>query len=130
MDHMLANESFTVTGANQGIGLGVAEVCLANEAEAVYSLDISNPGDEFKALQKRFENLHYISTDVTNEESVVQAIECIVAKSARIDGFVANAGMTKHQPALEFSHEQVEQLFNLNVRNLKAHRSLLNLTTF
>jgi NAD(P)-dependent dehydrogenase (short-subunit alcohol dehydrogenase family) len=28
---------------------------------------------------------------------------------------IANAGMTKHQPALNFDRPQLEQLFNLNV---------------
>jgi NAD(P)-dependent dehydrogenase (short-subunit alcohol dehydrogenase family) len=28
---------------------------------------------------------------------------------------VANAGMTRHQPALDFTREQVEQLYKLNV---------------
>ncbi|KAL8951948.1 MAG: hypothetical protein Q9222_002100 [Ikaeria aurantiellina] len=32
-----------------------------------------------------------------------------------LDGFIANAGMTKHQPALEFSEEQLHQIFDLNV---------------
>jgi NADP-dependent 3-hydroxy acid dehydrogenase YdfG len=53
--------------------------------------------------------------DVTSEESVANAIEKIVEETGRFDGMIANAGMTRHQPALDFSMKQVEQLFQLNV---------------
>ena len=110
-----------VTGANRGIGLGIAEVCLANSANVVYSLDIQEPGEEFLALQKRGANLRFIQTDVTIEDRVRQAVDTIISEQGRIDGFVANAGMTKHQPALQFDREQLEQLFNLNVCILRLH---------
>ncbi|KAL1955184.1 hypothetical protein VTO42DRAFT_8949 [Malbranchea cinnamomea] len=111
----LSGKVIAITGANRGIGLGIAEVCLANSAKVVYSLDLMDPSEDFEALQKRFPNLKYIQTDVTVESSVQEAIDKITAEEGRIDGLVANAGMTKHQPALDFTREQVEKLFNLNV---------------
>lgn len=67
-------------------------------------------------MQKKFPNkLQYIQTDVTSEESVNKALDEIVEKMGRFDGMIANAGMTRHQPALDFSMAQVEQLFKLNV---------------
>jgi NAD(P)-dependent dehydrogenase (short-subunit alcohol dehydrogenase family) len=111
----LAQKVIAITGANRGIGLGIAEVCLANGAKMVYSLDLMEPGEEFAALQKRFPNFRYIQTDVTTEESVENAINKVVEGTGRIDGLVANAGMTKHQPALNFDRPELEKLFNLNV---------------
>lgn len=106
----------TVTGANQGIGLGIAEVCLVNNAACVYSLDVSEPAEPFQELLKRFPGkLEFQHCDVTDENSVAAALDAIVAAKGRFDGMVANAGATKHQPALEFSMEQVERLFKLNV---------------
>lgn len=105
-----------VTGANQGIGLGIAEVCLVNDAAFVYSLDVTEPSEPFAALLKRFPGkLGFQKCDVTNEESVTSAIDAIIADKGRFDGMVANAGATKHQPALDFTAEQVEKLFRLNV---------------
>ncbi|KAH8682135.1 hypothetical protein BX600DRAFT_447827 [Xylariales sp. PMI_506] len=113
----LNGKVITITGANQGIGLGLAEVCLANAAATVFSLDISSPGDDFAALQKRYPGkLEYIQTDVTDEESVKNAIDTVVEKAGRFDGMIANAGATKHQPALDFTMDQFEKLFKLNVR--------------
>ena len=108
-----------VTGANRGIGLGIAEVCLANSARVIYSLDLQEPGEDFLTLQKKRSNLRFIQADVTIEDRVQQAVDTIISEQGRIDGFVANAGMTKHQPALQFDREQLEQLFNLNVGILK-----------
>lgn len=112
----LEDKVIAITGANRGIGLGIAEVCLANGAAAVYSLDLFEPGEEFQALAKRSsKRLHYTHCDVTQEASVSEAIESIIAQAGAIHGLVANAGMTKHQPALDFSRQQLDQLFNLNV---------------
>ena len=103
-----------VTGANQGIGLGLAEVFFDNSADTIYSLDIGDPGAGFTALQERHKNLKYIRTDVTQKSSIQEAISSIYRDEGRLDGFVANAGMTKHQPALDFDDEQLHQIFELN----------------
>ncbi|CAG7918506.1 unnamed protein product [Penicillium olsonii] len=111
----LAHKVVAITGANRGIGLGIAEVCLANSAQMVYSLDLMEPGEDFASLQKRYPNFQFIQTDVTSEESVQKAVDQVVEETGRIDGMVANAGMTKHQPALDFERSELEKLFNLNV---------------
>lgn len=113
----LKNKVIAITGANRGIGLGIAEVCLANEAACVYSLDLFEPGEDFAAVQKKngAKRFQYVKCDVTSEESISAAIDTIVAAQGTINGLVANAGMTKHQPALDFTRAQLDQLFNLNV---------------
>ncbi|OKL58308.1 hypothetical protein UA08_06445 [Talaromyces atroroseus] len=112
----LAEKVIAITGANRGIGLGIAEVCLANSAKVVFSLDITEPGDDFKALAEKFPNrFEYVQTNVTEEASIEKAINTIVEKTGRIDGLVANAGMTKHQPALNFEKPELQKLFDLNV---------------
>ena len=112
----LKDKVIAITGANRGIGLGIAEVCLANSAKVVYSLDLMEPSEDFVALAKRHPGrFKYKQMDVTNEESVQDAIDDIVTDEGAIHGMICNAGMTKHQPALKFSMEQVENLFRLNV---------------
>ncbi|KAF2087787.1 dehydrogenase with different specificitie [Saccharata proteae CBS 121410] len=111
----LRDKVIAITGANRGIGIGIAEVCLANSAKAVYSLDLMEPGEDFAQLAKKHPNFKYVQTDVTSEPSIETAINSIVAAEGGIHGLVANAGMTKHQPALDFAQEQMKQLFDLNV---------------
>ena len=48
----LKNKIIAITGANRGIGLGIAEVCLANSAKVVHSLDLMDPNENFAALQR------------------------------------------------------------------------------
>lgn len=112
----LQDKVIAITGANQGIGLGIAEACLANKAGRVFSLDISEPGEPFAELSKKYPGkFEYIHADVTSEESVKSALDVVVAKGGRFDGLVANAGMTRHLPALDFTLAQFEQLYKLNV---------------
>lgn len=112
----LKDKVIAITGANRGIGLALAEVCLANEAAAIVSLDVFEPGEEFATLQKANpKRLSYVHCDVTSEESVASAIDAVISTRGAIHGFIANAGMTKHQPAFDFSRAQLDQLFNLNV---------------
>lgn len=112
----LKDKVIAITGANRGIGLGIAEVCLANQAKIVYSLDLMDPSEDFEALAKKNPGrFKYKQMDVTKEESVKAAVDAIVNDEGAIHGMVCNAGMTKHQPALDFSLEQVKQLYELNV---------------
>lgn len=55
----LKDKVIAITGANRGIGLGIAEVCLANAAKAVYSLDLMEPGEECIQLMKQHPHFKY-----------------------------------------------------------------------
>lgn len=106
-----------MTGANRGIGLGVAEACLDNGAAVVYSIDYAEPGDEFHAAEKKYPGkLKAIQADVTKEATVDAAIAQILSNEGAIHGIVVNAGRTNHKAALDFTEEEIHQLFNINVR--------------
>lgn len=105
-----------VTGANRGIGLGIAECCLINGAAKVYSIDYAATGEEFASLEKQFPGkLFYLSADVTKEASITAAVDKIVEESGAIHGMVVNAGRTNHKSALDFTTEEIEGLFAVNV---------------
>lgn len=90
----LRGKVIAITGANRGIGLGLATVCLANDAAEIYSLDLFEPGEEFQALVKAHpKKVHYLHCDVTSEESVIKAVDTIVERSSRIDGMVCSASL-------------------------------------
>jgi NAD(P)-dependent dehydrogenase (short-subunit alcohol dehydrogenase family) len=120
----LADKDDPVTGANRGIGLGIAECCLVNGADKVFSIDLAEPGDEFAAMAKRFNGrLHAVKANVTKEESVTQAIDDIVAQAGALHGIVVNAGRTNHKAALDFTEDEIHALFDVNVRPVLAHAS-------
>jgi NAD(P)-dependent dehydrogenase (short-subunit alcohol dehydrogenase family) len=115
----LTISSTLVTGANRGIGLGIAECCLVNGAEKIYSVDITQPGDEFQILSKRFPGRLFSATaDVTREDSIQAAVDTIISEAGALHGMVVNAGRTNHKSALDFTQAEIEALFNVNVSYL------------
>lgn len=105
-----------VTGANRGIGLGVAECCLSNGAAKVYSIDIGETGEEFSALSKRYPGrLFAVTANVTEESTITAAVDQIITEAGALHGMVANAGRTHHKAALDFTKEEIETLFNVNL---------------
>jgi NAD(P)-dependent dehydrogenase (short-subunit alcohol dehydrogenase family) len=56
-----------------------------------------------------------VQANVTKEESVTQAVDQIVAQAGALHGMVVNAGRTNHKAALDFSQDEIETLFSVNV---------------
>lgn len=96
----------------------------------MYSIDLTEPGDEFNAVSKRFNGrLFAVQANVTKEETVTQAVEQIVSEAGALHGMVVNAGRTNHKAALDFTQEEIESLFAVNV-SCFARCSLRTTTTF
>ncbi|OSS52102.1 hypothetical protein B5807_03520 [Epicoccum nigrum] len=112
----LKDKIIAITGANRGIGLGIADCCLANGASKVYSIDIGTPDDDFAAISTKYPGqLFAVQADVTKEESIQAAVDKILEEAGALHGMVANAGRTKHKPALEFTTEEIDQLWGVNL---------------
>lgn len=109
-------KTIVITGANRGIGLGIAECCLANGAKMVWSLDVGSVGEDFMALQAKHPGqLAALVCDVTSEELLTNAFNQVLGKSGSIEGVVANAGITNHKAALDFTAEEIERLVHINL---------------
>ncbi|KAH7382312.1 hypothetical protein BKA66DRAFT_418367 [Pyrenochaeta sp. MPI-SDFR-AT-0127] len=112
----LEGKVIAITGANRGIGLGIADCCLSNGAKAIYSIDIGETGDEFEEVSKKFPGqIFAVQADVTKEESIQAAIDQILEKAGGLHGMVCNAGRTKHKAALDFTTEEIDQLWGVNL---------------
>ncbi|KAF2275041.1 NAD(P)-binding protein [Westerdykella ornata] len=116
----LAKKVVLVSGGARGLGLTQAEALL--EAGAiVYALDrLPEPAPEFKAIAERAEKelgtfLQYRQVDVRDVPALNKIVEEIGEKHGRLDGLIAAAGIQQETPALEYTAEDANRMFEVNI---------------
>lgn len=80
-----------VTGASAGMGKETAKL-LAQKGYIVYG--VARRTEKMEELEKS--GIHTLEMDITNDESMVQAVEKIIATEQRIDVLVNAAGFGSH----------------------------------
>jgi NAD(P)-dependent dehydrogenase (short-subunit alcohol dehydrogenase family) len=105
-----------VTGSSSGIGL---ETSLLLARNGFYTYATIRNLDKSKAItnikQKEKLSLEILQLDVTDEESVKEAIHKITNEQERIDVLVNNAGYALVGPFEELSIEEFKEQFETNV---------------
>ena len=66
----------------------------------------------------RVKGIHTVELDVTDSQSVDQAVDIVVANAGRIDVLINNAGVAAAGVSEAFTPEQVTALFDVNVIGL------------
>ncbi|KAF2643231.1 NAD(P)-binding protein [Massarina eburnea CBS 473.64] len=109
-----------VSGAARGLGLTQAEALL--EAGAiVYALDrLEQASADFDVIAQRAEkelntSLSYRRIDVRDVVALNKIVEEIATKHGRIDGLVAAAGIQQETSALEYTAEDANLMFEVNI---------------
>lgn len=103
----LAGKVAVVTGGAQGFGKGIAE---AMAAEGAYVAIVDMNLDGAKATAAQFGDLgHAVYANVSDEASVSDMVDSVVAYFGGIDLFVSNAGIAK-AGSLEVMTKQVFEL--------------------
>ncbi|PYH97247.1 short chain dehydrogenase [Aspergillus ellipticus CBS 707.79] len=116
----LAGKIILVSGAARGLGLTQAEALLEAGA-TVYALDrLEEPSPEFFVVQKRAHEelgteFYYRRIDVRDTELLNATIETIANEEGRMDGLVAAAGIQQETPALEYTAQDSNTMFEVNV---------------
>ncbi|KAE8145102.1 hypothetical protein BDV25DRAFT_165375 [Aspergillus avenaceus] len=116
----LAGKVICVSGAARGLGLTQAEALLEAGAK-VYALDrLEEPSPEFYGIQERARKelgteMHYRRIDVRDADLLDHAIESIANIEGRMDGLVAAAGIQQETPALDYSAQDANMMFEVNV---------------
>ncbi|KAF2863290.1 dehydrogenase with different specificitie [Piedraia hortae CBS 480.64] len=109
-----------VTGAARGLGLVQAEALLEAGA-TVYALDrLPEPSPDFYRVQERAAKdlgttLHYRQIDVRNVPELNQIVKKISDDEGRMDGLVAAAGIQQETPALDYSAQDANTMFEVNI---------------
>lgn len=115
----LKDKVIIVTGAGRGLGLVQSEALLEAGAK-VYTLDrLEKPDPDFHRVQERAKELgtsiSFSRIDVRDNISLNATIEKIADENGRIDGLLACAGIQQETPALEYTMEDADKMFGVNI---------------
>ncbi|EJD38375.1 NAD(P)-binding protein [Auricularia subglabra TFB-10046 SS5] len=116
----LKDRVYVVTGGARGLGLTQAEAIL-EAGGRVYALDrLQQPSPDFERVAARAKDelgthLEYIPADVRDQGGLHGIAEHIVRKEKRLDGLIAAAGMQQTTSALEYSKEDADKMFAVNL---------------
>jgi len=116
----LADRVVLVSGGARGLGLTQAEALLEAGA-TVYALDrLPEPSPDFAIIAQRAEkelgtSLHYRQIDVRDVPNLNKIVEEIADKHGRMDGLIAAAGIQQETPALEYTAEDANRMFEVNI---------------
>lgn len=120
----LSGKTVLISGANSGIGLGIAEE-MAKAGANVSGCATAKGDNDFIEKIKRFgTDVLYTSCDVTKEKELKNLISETIKRFGRIDVLISNAGRNVFTGA-EKSND-LDWNYNMNL-NLTSHWSLAKL---
>jgi short-subunit dehydrogenase len=109
-----------ITGASKGIGRAISLKFAANNINLVLA---SRDETLLKQLQDQIEEKYKIKsliipTDVTNEDQVKKLVQETLDQFGKIDILVNNAGVGRFKRADEFTLEDYDHMFDVNVKGV------------
>jgi 2-deoxy-D-gluconate 3-dehydrogenase len=113
----LQGRTAVVTGANTGLGQGIA-VALAQAGADVAAVGRSAPdatGEAVRAAGRRFE---WIEADLSSLEPVERVVAAAVERLGAIDILVNNAGIIRRADALEFTEADWDAVLDTNLKTV------------
>ena len=105
-----------ITGAQRGVGFGIAEEFMANGATVVIT-DIDQQGidDAVAALGPRSSG---IKADVTSLADMEAVYRQVIERHGRLDAVVANAGVGDSAPLGSITEKQFDFIFGVNTKGV------------
>ena len=108
-----------VTGAGGGIGLAIAQACLAEGARVSVIDRAAGPPEAVRTLmQSQPEASHYIGADITDMAAIARMTDAAIARFGPIHTLVNNAAVFDMAPLLEADEASFDRMFAVNVKGL------------
>ncbi|MDM0056091.1 L-iditol 2-dehydrogenase [Variovorax fucosicus] len=115
----LAGRHVLVTGAGGGIGLAIAEACIAEGARcSVVDRGPQAPEAVRALMQHHPDALAYIGADVTDMAAIAHMLAVAEARFGAIHTLVNNAAVFDMAPLLESNEASFDLLFAVNVKGM------------
>jgi 2-deoxy-D-gluconate 3-dehydrogenase len=112
----LAGQVALVTGANKGLGQGIA-LALAAAGADIVAVSSSNADDTSAKVRALGRRVHFIAADLTGTTPIPGIIEGTLAAFGRLDILVNNAGMIRRADAVDFSEADWDAVMDLNLKS-------------
>lgn len=117
MSGRLEGKRVVVTGAAQGIGLAIAEACLA-EGASLFLIDrdgalLANEAERLRATGGR---IGYTMADITDADAIEQAVATAAGDIGQPNALVNNAGVNVFFEPLKLSDADWQRCFDINLK--------------
>ena len=119
MSERLKNRHVLLTGAGGGIGLAVAEACIAEGARCSVIDRAAAAPDAVRALQQEHpDKLAYIAADVTDTRAITHMLAEAQVAFGPIHTLFNNAAVFDLAPLLDSDEASFDKLFAVNVKGM------------
>ena len=113
----LSGKVALVTGANTGIGQGIA-VALAKAGADVVLVARRDPEETRRMVEAEGARAHVVMADLSTIEPCQRIVDESVEAMGKVDILVNNAGIIRREDALDFSEEDWDAVMDVNLKVL------------
>ncbi len=106
-----------VTGANTGIGRGIAEA-LARAGADIAAIGRSDPRDTLSTVNSLGRRGVWVNADLGAKPDYAAIIAQVVGKLGRLDILVNNAGIIRRDNALDFTEADWDAVLDVNLKSV------------
>ena len=112
----LAGKRIAVTGANTGIGQGIA-VAIARAGGTVIGIGRSAMDETGRLVEAQGASFLSAKADIADSAAGVSLLNELMA-SAPLDGLVNNAGIIRRADAIDFTEDDWDDVMDVNLRSM------------
>ena len=113
----LSGKTAIVTGANTGLGQGMA-IALAKAGANLCLVGRSGPDDTVAKIEEMGGRAHVITADLSSTGPIDDIVSGTVDAFGAVDILVNNAGIIKRNDALDFTEEDWDSVMDINLKTL------------
>lgn len=105
-----------VTGANKGLGQGIA-LALAEAGADIAAVSSSNADDTAAKVQALGRRFAFVQADLSSLEPIPHIVSETLETLGRLDVLVNNAGMIRRADAVDFTEADWDAVIDLNLKS-------------
>ena len=113
----LSGKTALVTGANTGLGQGMA-VALAGAGADVVLVGRSAPTETLRAIEANGRTAHDVRADLMQGGAAAQAMTDALDAAGSVDILVNNAGIIRREDALDFTETDWDDVMDVNIKSV------------